>query len=151
MRLARSCFQERIASAGGGLRTCFVSYRQLSHCLKSNPNCIGLFLFDQSSNHPAMPADGLLAHRLNGGDMKPEYTRDGWFVGPGGEVVFQPMVYGENHIDETKRGTKKGLKTIWLERDMWKEALRKSCGNESNTENMCCAVRVLANQPDFRA
>ncbi|KAK9489296.1 hypothetical protein V1508DRAFT_68613 [Lipomyces doorenjongii] len=111
---------------------CVLQYNQLSQ---------HLFLFDQSSNHQAVPADGLLAHRLNGGDVKPGSTRDGWFVGPGGEVVVQSMVYGENHIDETKRGTKQGLKTNLLERDLWKEGLRKSCGNQMRRT---CAVLFMS-------
>ncbi|KAK9494113.1 hypothetical protein V1508DRAFT_396270 [Lipomyces doorenjongii] len=50
-----------------------------------------------------MSPDGLLAHKLNLGDMKPERTRPGWYIGPSGEVMIQPMVHSETHANESKR------------------------------------------------
>ncbi|KAK9241298.1 hypothetical protein V1525DRAFT_392701 [Lipomyces kononenkoae] len=63
--------------------------------------------------------------------MKPERTRPGWYIGPSGEVMIQDMVHDKSHPNEAKRGMKKGLKSILEERGLWREGLRKCCGNES--------------------
>jgi len=46
-----------------------------------HPGCVGVFCFDQSTNHNAMAADVLIATRMNlsprGAQPK---MRDGWYI-----------------------------------------------------------------------
>jgi len=108
-----------------------------------HPNCTGLFIFDQSSNHNANPEDGLIAKNLNlsdGGKNVPK-LRDGWFIRDGQRVV-QKM--------QTSDGVQKGIKTILAERGLWPaNSLRLDCPNECSPSSDCCARKLLSTQPDF--
>ena len=75
-----------------------------------HPNCVGVFCFDQSSNHAAMAEDALVASRMNfkSGGQAPK-MKDGWFF-DGDIKVVQKMQDAE--------GVPKGLKAILEERKL---------------------------------
>ena len=111
---------------------------------------LGLFTFDQSTNHAAFSKDALRATSMN---MKPggkqEVLRPGRFA-DGSE---QPMVF---RLDHPLAGQPKGLKQVLEERGFDVEGLKRKCGNKEvdttrGPMSTCCALHCMASQPDFRA
>ena len=106
-----------------------------------HPGCKGLFCFDQSSNHAAMPEDALVASRMNlnpGGKDVP-IMRNGWFMRDGVKVV-QTMV--------NEQAEPKGIKAVLVERGLW-DRLRLECDHCPEGSDSCCARKIMASQPDF--
>jgi len=98
-----------------------------------HPNCDALFMFDNSANHHAFPPDALVASRLNlkdGGVNLKAIMRDGWFMDEEGNRITQIMANSD--------GQQKGLKSILLERKLWRQGMKKDD-----------AVDLLMKQPDF--
>lgn len=96
-----------------------------------HPNCQGLFIFDQSSNHGALPEDALRASTMNMGPAgKQPKMRDGYFM-RGVDRVVQSMQFAD--------GTPKGLKQVLSERGLWHSSLR-----------METARNLMEAQPDFQ-
>ncbi|EXX66968.1 hypothetical protein RirG_118670 [Rhizophagus irregularis DAOM 197198w] len=78
-----------------------------------HPGCVGVFCFDQSTNHNAMAADALIATRMNlsPGGAQPK-MRDGWYIDKNGEKQTQLM----------------GIKQVLTERNLWPEkSIRLMC------------------------
>ena len=97
-----------------------------------HPNCDALFMFDNSANHHAFAFDALVASRFNlkdGGVNLKGIMRDGWFMDKGNRIT-QTMANSD--------GQQKGLKSILLERKLWRQGIKKDD-----------AVNLLMNQPDF--
>jgi len=119
--------------------------RAIASFERTHPGMIGLFCFDQSSNHQAMPEDALVASKMNlGGGGKQPKMRDGWFL-RGGEKVLQKMV------DE--KGEPKGIKKVLQERGLWPEGkfvldCKEGCTQGSTS---CCARKTMASQSDFQS
>lgn len=107
---------------------------------------LGVFAFDQSTNHGAYANDALLVQRmtLNPKVEKTYKFRDGWFFS-NGHKVQQAMFSDESGIR-----TFKGLKRILEERSLWTGIPRLQCTTTYNRPPKCCARHVLESQPDFR-
>ncbi|UZO06126.1 uncharacterized protein OCT59_026457 [Rhizophagus irregularis] len=96
-----------------------------------HPGCVGVFCFDQSTNHNAMAADALIAVRMN--------------LSPGGA---QPKM---------RDGKPKGIKQVLTECNIWPEkGIRLMCEQCSGKQDDivserldCCARRIMSLQPDF--
>ena len=120
-----------------------------------HPDCVGVFCFDQSTNHNAMAADALIATRMNlsSGGAQPK-MRDGWYIDKNGEKCIQSMVFPDNH---KLRGKPKGIKQVLIEHNLWpKKSIRLMCdqysGKQDNADperQDCCARRIMSLQPDF--
>jgi hypothetical protein len=97
-----------------------------------HPNCIGLFLFDNSQNHHAFAPDALRASVLNlkdgGKNVMPQ--RNGFFMLDG--VKYAQSMQRED-------GVQKGLMSILKERGLWQAGLR-----------LADARKLLQEQPDFQ-
>ena len=97
-----------------------------------HPDCVGLFLFDNSQNHHPLAPDALRASVLNLKDgsknVKPQ--RDGFYMLDSVKCV-QPM--------QREDGVQKGLVSILKERGMWQAGLR-----------LAEARKLLQEQPDFQ-
>ena len=134
------------------------------------PGKQALFLFDHSTGHHALPADALLASKLNlsDGGAAPK-LRNTTFVNQHGETVEQLM--------QRSDGVQKGLTTILIERGLWPQAVAAAKEREIRTGKRpigrvlrscaecashatdlakpegvyCCATGLLASQPDFMA
>jgi hypothetical protein len=97
-----------------------------------HPNCIGLFIFDNSQNHHALAPDALRASVLNlkdgGKNVVPQ--RDGFF-----------MLDGVKYLQSMQRedGVQKGIVSILKERGLWQAGLR-----------LADARKLLQEQPDFQ-
>lgn len=111
-----------------------------------HPNCIGLFVFDQSSNHNAYSIDALLAKRmtLNTKEDKVYCFKNGFFY-MDGQFIEQPMYFMRNG-----RPYFKGIKQILLERGLWREGLKLECSHEHTNAVDCCARGILSHQLDFQ-
>jgi hypothetical protein len=122
-----------------------------------HPGSVGVFLFDQSSNHNAFAADALRAtnmgKRIGGKQSK---LRDGWYTSADGTRIVQPMVFPSDHEDEEKRGKAKGMEVVLTERGLWRDGLLKTCSSKKSKallcseSNTCCATALLQAQPDFK-
>lgn len=72
-----------------------------------HPNCIGLFAFDQSSNHRAFGKDALIASRMSSSNTifkdKPDgfKFKDGWYINSDG-VKVQQTIYVSRGFDRRK-------------------------------------------------
>ena len=98
-----------------------------------HPNSDALFMFDNSANHHAFAPDALVASRLNlkdGGVNLKVVMRDGWFVNDDGLRIPQ--------ANANKNGQQKGLRNILLERNLWREGMKRAE-----------AVELLTFQPDY--
>ena len=104
-----------------------------------HPDCDLYFVFDNSRNYHARRPDGLSANSFNlidGGKNTPK---------------LRETVYGVGNIrQEMQRqdGVQKGIKTILMERGLWKAGMLLDCKGEC-LGNDCCARKLLAAQPDF--
>jgi hypothetical protein len=111
---------------------------------KSFPGAVGVFAFDNATNHSCFANDALIATRMNlgpGGSNKYNF-KDG--VLPSGEP--QKM-----HLED---GRPKGIEIILRERNLWptgRKVLRicDDCKKHSSTRDDCCAIRILSLQQDF--
>lgn len=104
----------------------------------------GLFLFDNATNHRMLADDALDARKMN--------------LKPGGkQSKMRPTQNPETKEPQEMMcpdGTPKGIQQVLLERGKWPETgLRLECksASEHRDDNSCCARRVLAAEPDFRA
>ncbi len=105
-----------------------------------HPGCVGVFLFDNSTNHGAFATDALSVSNMNlktGG--KQNKLRNGWYERDGHRVV-QPMVTGPDLSHCFDIGTAKGIKFVLEERGLWTAGLKLDSAKE-----------LLASQPDFVA
>ncbi|GBC21156.2 hypothetical protein RIR_jg24235.t1 [Rhizophagus irregularis DAOM 181602=DAOM 197198] len=119
------------------------------------PNCIGIFAFDNSSNHAIFAKDALVAKKMNlkPGGLQPKMRDTYW--GPDNQL--QSMVFSDDHPNEKLRGQPKGLRQILQERKKWPNGGLmlecKECKEKNDDENRinCCARRVMSLEPDFLA
>ncbi|CAG8742302.1 301_t:CDS:2, partial [Rhizophagus irregularis] len=110
-----------------------------------HPGCIGVFCFDQSTNHNAMAADALIASKMNlsPGGAQPK-MRDGWYINEHDERCAQSMIFPNNH---KLKGQQKGIKQVLKERNLWPtKGIRLMCEqcsgkhDDINPERIdCCA------------
>lgn len=123
-----------------------------------HPGCVGVFCFDQSTNHNAMAENALVATKMNLGPGGVQSTlRDGWYINENGENITQPMIFPNDYEVEKLRGVPKGIKQVLTERKLWPpEGVRLVCekcagkNKEDNPERLgCCARRIISQQPDF--
>src|SRR5947209_5345460 len=122
-----------------------------------HPGCVGVFCFDQSTNHNAMAEDALIATRMNlssgGGQPK---MRNGWYMDEREEVCIQSMVFPIDHPVAKLREQPKGIKQVLGERNLWPakgvHLTCKQCSGKHEDDPQrvnCCARRIMSLQPDF--
>jgi len=115
------------------------------------PNSVGVFAFDNSTNHGAMAKDALNINKMNvnpGG--KQAVMRSTFF---GSNHTFQSMVFSTNH--PTFPNQPKGMKQILIERNLWYDGLVGHCQLcklkiEDITRIDCCMHKILSLQEDFK-
>ena len=110
------------------------------------PNSIGVFAFDNSSNHSAFASDALVVKRMN--------------IGPGGNAPkMHDTFWGPNNERQSMNfpdGRLKGVKQVLIERGLWKNNIVGECKlcknkNDDPLRVDCCGRRILSLQPDFLA
>lgn len=118
---------------------------------------VGLWAFDNATNHSAYSKDALIASKMNvtpGNKqprMKPTKMADG---------RTQHMIFPDDHPDESLRGQAKGMAQVLRERGLYRDDLFGRCKEcREHRANMvkpqdridCCMLRILELQPDFLA
>ena len=100
-----------------------------------HPDCVAVFLFDNSTNHGAFAEDALNVNKmnLNTGGKQPS-LRNGYFEREGCRVE-QELVFPAGH---SQGGVPKGVKRVLQERNLWTEGMK-----------LADARAKLAEQPDF--
>lgn len=120
------------------------------------PDFVGVWIFDNSSNHGCFSPDALRAERLNlnpGG--KQPHLRDGFIHRL---QIPQLMQFPLSYHDPKLAGKQKGIKQILIERGLWPASgLRLDCppptdrkSTRCRPEGGCCARNVLMMEPDFQ-
>jgi len=117
-------------------------------------DAIAVFAFDNSTNHGAMPEDGLNAAKMNvnpGGKQPRMHST--YF---GSNNTLQLMVFPSDHPQYPNEA--KGMWQILIEKGLWKEGLKGDCnlckgkGKRVDPQRVdCCMHRILSLQPDFIA
>ena len=115
---------------------------------EAHPNCVALFVFDQSSAHASLGDDALRAfdmNRSNGGAQRKQ--RD--TVIPMNNPY--PEFRGKAQKMTTEAGAAKGLQQTLAERGFNVGRMRAKCSPICPLENTdCCMARLLSKQDDFR-
>lgn len=118
----------------------------------NHPNRVGLWAFDNPSNHNCVPKDALVVSRMNlSSGRKQAIMRDTMIDG-----VHYTMIFPDNYANETLRGQPKGMKEVLKDRGLWIHGLSKTCSrckaDDKRPDRVdCCAERILELQPDFVA
>ena len=100
-----------------------------------HPDCVAVFLFDNSTNHGAFANDALNVNKMNLGiGGKQAKLRAGWFLQDDVRIVHE-MVFPSTH---TQAGIPKGIKQVLLERNLWVPGMK-----------LQDARALLAQQQDF--
>ncbi|KAK9357984.1 hypothetical protein V1504DRAFT_462658 [Lipomyces starkeyi] len=125
---------------------------------KLHPACVVLLCFDQRCNHQALPDDAPTIQKLVLSDRPArEFIRPGWFECEG-RIVKQAIIYPDDYPTVSKRGMRKGMRTILEERGMWIEDMKLDYKNklgqiDSTRQPDCCAIHRpihrLSQQPGF--
>ena len=87
--------------------------------VKLHPDCLALYIFDNSANHHKIATDSLNARKLNlkdGGKNTP-VLRDGFYTNADGDRIVHDM--------QTDNGKQKGLRTILTERGLWIDGMSR--------------------------
>jgi len=113
----------------------------------AHPDCIALFIFDQSSAHASLPPDALKAFEMNksnGGKQRKQ--RDTVIPNTNPTVEHR----GKPQKMCLPNGQPKGLQQVLEERGFNVQKLRVKCSPICPWENEdCCMARLLSKQDDF--
>ncbi len=114
---------------------------------EAHPNCIALFIFDQSLAHASLGPDALHAwnmNKSNGG--KQPIQRD--TVIPQTNPVVEKQ--GQLQSMKTQDGLAKGLQQTLEEQGFNTKGMQAKCSPVCSVENLsCCMAHLLSRQDDF--
>jgi hypothetical protein len=121
----------------------------------THPGAIAVMAFDNSTNHGAMPTDGLNAATMNVNPGGKQPCMHSTYFGP--ENIPQSMIFPSNH--STYPNQPKGMRQVLIERGLWKDGLIGDCklckGKDTKVIDLqrvdCCMRHILSLQPDFLA
>ena len=124
---------------------------QVKHAIEvfeaAHPNCVALFIFDQSSAHASLGPDALRAFEMNksnGGKQRRQHDT----VIPESNPVAEHR--GKVQTMTTEEGEAKGLQQVLEERGFDVSGMRSKCKPVCPWENDdCCMARLLSKQDDF--
>lgn len=114
---------------------------------KAHPNCVSLFIFDQSSAHASLGPEALKAFEMNKGDGGKQRKQHDTIIpdnNPSSE--FRGQAQKMTLAD----GKPKGLQRVLEERGFKVSGMRARCAPVCPFENTnCCMARLLSKQDDF--
>ena len=115
---------------------------------EAHPDCIALFVFDQSSAHASLGQDALRAFDMNKGNGGKQRKQKDTVIpmnNPSAEFHGKPQKM------TTESGEAKGLQQTLKERGFDVHGMRVKCSPVCPFENNdCCMARLLSKQDDFR-
>ena len=115
---------------------------------EAHPDCVALFIFDQSSAHASLGPDALRAfdmNKSNGGKQRKQKDTIIPMSNP------TPDCRGKLQKMTTERGEAKGLQQTLEERGFDVQGMKAKCSPVCPIENNnCCMARLLSKQDDFR-
>ncbi|THU88378.1 hypothetical protein K435DRAFT_866342 [Dendrothele bispora CBS 962.96] len=124
---------------------------QVKHAISifeaAHPNCVALFIFDQSSAHASLGPDALRAFDMNKSDGgKQRRQRDTIIPQTNPDVAKR----GKPQKMTTSDGKPKGLEVVLTERGFNTRGMKAKCQPICPFENDdCCMARLLSKQDDF--
>ena len=129
-----------------------VTMKLIQAFMEIHPGCIGLFTFDQSTNHAAFAENALRASKMRlkpGG--KQQVPRDDWY---GEARQAQSMAFPMDYEIANLRGLAKGLKQVLTERGLFNNSMRLDCGASVKIDRnsnllRCCARHCMSTNQDF--
>lgn len=112
-----------------------------------HPNCISLFIFDQSSAHASLPPDALKAFEMNKSNGGKQRKQQDTVIPESNPSNEQRGKIQKMTLDN---GTPKGLQQVLEERGFDVSGLRAKCSPVCPWESQdCCMARLLSKQDDF--
>ena len=126
---------------------------QVKHAIEvfevAHPNCISLFVFDQSSAHASLPPDTLKAFEMNKSDGGKQWIQHDTII-PESNPSLEHC--GKQQKMTLPDGRPKGLKHVLEEHGFDVTSLRRAkcapvCAADSTG---CCMARLLSQQDDFK-
>jgi hypothetical protein len=113
----------------------------------AHPNCVSLFIFDQSSAHASLPPDALKAFEMNksnGGKQRRQHDTIIPQTNP--TAAYRGKLQKMTLPD----GQPKGLQQVLEERGFNVQKMPAKCSPVCPWENInCCMARLLSKQDDF--
>lgn len=114
---------------------------------KAHPNCVALFIFDQSSAHASLAPDALKAFEMNKSDGGKQRKQHDTMIP---ESNPTPEHRGKPQQMTLPNGQPKGLQRVLEERGFNVSGMRAKCAPVCPFENTdCCMARLLSKQDDF--
>ena len=120
-----------------------------------HPGCIGVFCFDQSTNHNAIAGDALVVTKINLSfrEKQPKMC-DEQYINEYGEKYIQLITFSNNH---KLKGQPKGIKQVLKECNLQLineihltcEQYSEKCDDINSERVNCYAQRIISLQPDF--
>jgi len=115
---------------------------------EAHPNCIALFVFDQSSAHASLRPDALQAFDMNKSNRGKQRKQKDTIIPMNNP---RPELRGKAQKMITEDGEAKGLQQTLEERGFDVRAMRAKCSPVCPFESeSCCMARLLSKQDDFR-
>ncbi|KNZ82267.1 hypothetical protein J132_03781, partial [Termitomyces sp. J132] len=124
---------------------------QMDHTIqvfeKAHPDCVGLFIFDQSSAHTSLPSDALKAFEMNksnGGKQRKQHDT----IIPDSNPY--PKHRGKVQKMTLPDGQPKGLQQVLEEHGFNIQNIQAKCSPICPVKNHnCCMAQILSHQEDF--
>lgn len=124
---------------------------QIKHAIhvfeRAHPNCIALFIFDQSSAHASLGPDVLKASEMNKSDGRKQRTQHDTVIPESNRVAeHQGKIQKMTLLD----GSPKGLERVLTEHGFDVSDMRAKCSPVCPFKNTdCCMACLLSKQEDF--
>jgi hypothetical protein len=113
----------------------------------AHPDCVALFIFDQSSAHASLPPDALRAFEMNKSNGGKQHKQQDTVIPDTNPTV---KLRGKPQQMTLPNGQPKGLQQVLEEHGFDVCKLRAKCSPVCPWENEdCCMARLLSKQDDF--
>ena len=125
---------------------------QVKHAIevfeRAHPNCVSLFIFDQSSAHGSLPPDALKAFEMNKSDGGKQRIQHDTIIPLSNP---HPEHRGKSQKMTLPDGRPKGLHRVLAEHGFNIAHLKAKCSLVCSVDSdHCCMARLLSQQDDFK-
>jgi hypothetical protein len=114
---------------------------------EAHPNCVALFIFDQSSAHASLPPDALRAFEMNKSNGGRQRKQKDTIIPSSSPDKRKHGLLQKMTLPD---GSPKGLEVVLTERGFDVTGMRAKCKPVCPFENNeCCMARLLSKEDDF--